>query len=155
MHSILGGEKMYCYTVINSFKCVLTELEMWSKDSMEHHTFILKFADCTNKRLDYDLINRIRESRENFKKLTEETNNLISEYDKTTGQYQYEKIIRPLRTLIQKFIKYDKNFLSILYDLQTIGKRDKVWQTLIQHIIDEQKYSFRLMKSFKKQLDNL
>lgn len=150
---ITGGEKMYCYTVISNLKCVLTELEMWSKDSMEHHTFILKFADCTNKRLAYNLLTRIRESRENFKELTEEAYELMEEYDKSTGQYQ--NFIRPIRALLQRFIKYDKNFLSILYDLQEIGKRDKIWQTLIQHILDEQKYSFRLMKSLKKQLENL
>jgi len=149
---ILGGEKLYCYTVINNLKCVLSELEMWSMDSTEHHSFILEFADCTNKRLNNDLIDEIETSKRYFKDLNEEVHALIEEYDKTMPPYQYQNLSRPMRALLQKFIKYDKNFLSILDTLKMIGKRDRVWQTLIDHIIDEQKYSFALMKNLKNQL---
>lgn len=144
---------MYCYTIINNLKCVLSELEMWSKDSMEHHTFILKFADCRNKRLDRDLIDEIKKSRRCFKELNEEVNDVIAEYEKNTFPSYYRRLIREIRRLLQKFIKCNKKFLSILKELQTIGRRDDIWQTLIDHIIEEQKYSFRLMKNFKKQLE--
>lgn len=143
---------MYCYTVINDLKCVLSELEMWSTGSVEHHTFILKFADYTNKRLNHSLIDEIEESKQYFKDLNEEVYELIDEHDKTKPPYQYQTIVRPIRLLIQKFIKYDKNFLSILDALKMIGTRDNIWQSLIDHIIDEQRYTFSLMKNFKDQL---
>lgn len=126
---------------------------MWSKDSMQHHIFILQFADCRNKRLGYDLTQEIRKSEESFKELNEEVNDVIAEYEKNTSPNYYQKLVREIKRLLQKFIKCDKKFLAILKDLQTIGKRDDIWQTLIDHIIDEQKYSFRLMKNFKKQLE--
>lgn len=143
---------MYCYTIISNLKCVLTELETWSQASKEHHTFILKFADCRNIRLGYDLINEIKNSRRCFKELNEEINDVIAEYEKNTFPNYYQRLVREIKHLIQKFIKCDKKFLSILKELQTIGKRDDIWQTLIEHMIEEQKYSFRLMKNFKKQL---
>ncbi|SHJ70246.1 DUF2935 domain-containing protein [Paramaledivibacter caminithermalis] len=144
---------MYCYTIINNLKCVLSELETWSKDSMEHHTFILKFADCRNIRLGYNLTNEIRESRRYFKEFNEEINDVIAEYESISSYNHYAKLLREIKRLLQRFIKYDKKFLSILKDLQTIGRRDNIWQTLIDHIFDEQKYSFRLMKNLKRQLN--
>lgn len=143
---------MYCLSIINNLKCVLTELKFWSEGSMEHNAFILKFADCRNKRLGYDLTSEIKECGRKFKDLIENINDVIAEYDKTPP-YQYHKLIKEVRRLVRQFIKYDKYFLSILYKLQQIGRRDDIWQTFINHIIDEQRYALRLMKSFKKQLE--
>lgn len=148
----MGGEKVYCYTIINNLNCVLTELDFWSKASKEHHTFILKFADCRNIRLSHDLITEIKKSRQCFKELNEEINDIIAECEKGALQNYYQKLVREIIHLLQKFIKCDKKFIAILKELQTISKRDDIWQTLIEHIIHEQKYSFRLMKNFKKQL---
>lgn len=128
---------------------------MWSKDSMQHHIFILQFADCRNKRLGYNLVEEIRKSQESFEELNEEVNDVLAEYEKNTSPNYYQRLIKDIKHLLQKYIKYDKRFLAILKDLQEIGQRDDIWQTLIDHIIDEQKYSFRLMKNFKAQLDNI
>ncbi|SKC41417.1 DUF2935 domain-containing protein [Maledivibacter halophilus] len=143
---------MYCFTIINNLKCVLEELKFWSDGSMEHNSFILKFADCRNKRLGYDLNLEIQKCGRSFKKLSEDVNDLIAEYDKTSP-HQYSKLIREIRHLVRKFIKCNKYFLSILYKLQQIGLRDDIWQTFIKHLIDEQQYALRLMKGFKKQLE--
>jgi hypothetical protein len=60
--------------------------------------------------------------------------------------------IPDVRGLVQEFLRCDEYFLSILPEVKQHGKDDKTFQTLLEHITDEQKFMYEIMTDLKVQL---
>lgn len=141
---------MYCYTVASGLGCVLRELLFWSNTSKEHQTFILAVADLTNKNLSTEIEDQLMELHDKFEEIEDHT----KKYNKEVEKYWpcpyliYYKIGK----IISKFLHYNCEFLNTLQTLKTYGAEDQVWQTLLEHIDDEQKYMGRLLNNLLHQL---
>lgn len=144
---------MYCYTIVNSLDCVLKELGIWTQISSEHHIFLLKIAQLTNKRINRSLEKRIKDSRKEFTKLEKSIVKIDKQFNGRYNAISAKKKTKAVIDLLKEFLQLDKNFLGILKNLEKIGKRDKVWQALIAHIIDEQEYMFSLFSNLLNQLE--
>ncbi len=56
------------------------------------------------------------------------------------------------RRMVDRFLELDRIFLDTLKKVTKYGAEDKVWQTLLGHITQEQLYMYRLMKTLRSQL---
>lgn len=141
---------MYCYTVASGLGCVLQELLLWSNTSKEHQTFILTIADLTNKNLSPEIEDQLTKLHEKFEEIEDQTKRYYKEVKKCWPHphplyYQVGKTIN-------MFLHYNCEFLNTLQILKTYGEEDQVWQTLLEHIEDEQKYMGRLLNNLLHQL---
>lgn len=137
---------MYCYTMANNLGCILTELRLWSNTSKEHPTFILTIADLTNKDLSRDLEDDLRKLHDQFEMIEDKTMELQKNI------HNCYMVYNQIPALIKKFLRYNHRFLRVLDQLQRYGKEDKVWQTLLEHIEDEQRYMEKTFKDILYQL---
>jgi predicted Zn-ribbon and HTH transcriptional regulator len=128
---------------------VLNELSLWSEISSEHPIFIKTVAELTNKNLTNELIeklNHINVTFENIKKKTKELENLMPF---TYMNYGY---VVQVRMLIDRFLKEDMFVLTTLDEVKEVGQEDKVWQTLLEHITEEQRFMYETFSKIKRQL---
>ena len=147
---------MFCYTVVSGINCVLQELIMWSDISSEHPIFIKTVAQLTNKNLSSELVSELNAVREQFVKIKEDAQSVISEMVMPKMGMQEMQMppmfVSAVRRLIEQFVNADRMFLNVLMKVRQYGKEDKVWQTLLSHIIHEQEYMLRLMQVLRSQL---
>lgn len=141
---------MYCTPCVKNINCVLNELLLWSDISFEHPVFIDTVAKLTNKNLPKELINRLMEAHRIFTDI----NNKAKALKKSL--YNFPRVprtyIEELRKLIDEFLVHDVNFVRILDELKQYGKADEVWQTLLHHITNEQKFMYSTFTGLKNQL---
>jgi hypothetical protein len=127
---------------------VFNELVLWSDISSEHPIFIKTVAELTNKKLPKETVDKLLEVNKIFTSIKETS---LSVKKKITP-YMQLKEIPEVRKLIQEFLKHDEHFLTVLSEVRQFGKEDKVWQTLLEHITEEQKFMFEIMTDLKVQL---
>lgn len=57
-----------------------------------------------------------------------------------------------IRLLVDKFLKDDIYALDTLAELKKVGVEDKVLQTLLEHITEEQRFMYETFSKIKMQL---
>lgn len=139
---------MYCFTYINSFQCVINELILWSDISSEHPIFIKTVAQLSHKKLSKDTLEKLMEVNKTFNEVKEKT---LEVKNKITPYMELHQI-PDVRGLVKEFLRSDEYFLSILPEVKQYGKDDKTFQTLLEHITDEQKFMYEIMTDLKVQL---
>lgn len=139
---------MYCFTYINSFQCVINELILWSDISSEHPIFIKTVAQLSHKKLSKGTLEKLMEVNKKFTEVKEKT----LEVKKKITPYMELHQIPDVRGLVKEFLLSDEYFLSILPEVKQYGKDDKTFQTLLEHITDEQKFMYEIMTDLKVQL---
>ncbi len=145
---------MYCYTVANSYVCILRELQMWTEISSEHPIFIKTVAQLSKKKLPEELVDSLTKISNDFKNLNQTAKDLCYEF--TLFPMDYVKMygmIKSIKKALRDFERLDKLFLNILKETMKYGEEDKVWQTLLEHIREEQIYMYRLFGTLYSQLD--
>jgi hypothetical protein len=139
---------LYCFTYINSFQCVINELMLWSDVSSEHPIFIKTVAQLTNKKLSKTTLEKLMEVNKMFSDIKKKT----IEVKKEITPYLEIHQVPDIRGLVQEFLRCDEYFLSVLPEVMHQGKDDKTFQTLLEHITDEQKFMYEIMTDLKVQL---
>lgn len=142
---------MYCYTYAANFTCVINEILLWSEISSEHPTFVKTVGALTNKKLPQPLIAELDELIASFTNIKTRAQGL--KQDVAQNPFQYAKHIRIARSLINEFIMHDKHALEVYPRVMQIGREDKVWQTLLDHIIHEQRFMLELFMDLRKQIN--
>ncbi|MDK2799637.1 MAG: hypothetical protein PWP27_1366 [Clostridiales bacterium] len=143
---------MFCYSVVTNIQCVLRELDMWSEISKEHPIFIKTVAKLTNKNLAKEITDRLDKVNENFSNLQKHVKTLSERLGYGGTGWMNYTLMSQVSRLIEMFLKYDVDFLNVLKQVKTYGKDDKVWQTLIEHITEEEEYMYRLFTTLRSQL---
>src|SRR5690606_31739483 len=147
---LFGGLNMYCFTKINHLMCVFNELILWTEISKEHPVFIRTFAGLTDKNLSSKTLGKLEEVNLYFSKLQEKSKIL-----KTRIKYGIKihcSYINSLREYIDEFLLIDRAAVSVYREVMDYGKNDNAWQTLVEHIIEEQSYMFEVFKDLKEQM---
>lgn len=135
---------------INNINCVLRELLLWSDISSEHPIFIKATAQCTNKNLPKRLEDELTEINRIFKNINNSAKALegkVSGFQRVPANLTME-----LKRLIDEFLRHDIHAVKVLNELQQYGKNDRVWQTQLEHITEEQKFMYNTFTSLRKQL---
>ncbi|AQS58564.1 hypothetical protein B0537_05355 [Desulforamulus ferrireducens] len=139
---------MFCYTYLNNIECALRELTFWTKISSEHPIFLQNVANCLNLTITPNLLAGLNRMHQCFTALHQEAQRLLG---MATGQNNFHLAQDTVR-LMQQFLQYDQEFINILQHLAQIGQNQPVWQALVNHILGEQEYMYRLVASLCQQM---
>jgi hypothetical protein len=140
---------LYCYTYVSNLMCVFNELILWTEISKEHPEFIMTLASLTNKNLSSKTIENLKEVNKSFSLLQKNVKELQSRVK--YGMKIHCSYIITLKEYMEAFLVLDKTALSVLEEARQYGKEDMVWQTLLEHISEEQTYMFEAVSNIKKQ----
>ncbi|WP_157910226.1 DUF2935 domain-containing protein [Petroclostridium xylanilyticum] len=143
---------MYCYTVLTNTLCALRELDMWTEISKQHPVFIKTVAKSSNIDLPKELINKLDKLNENFEALHKRVKEIIRRQPYGGVDWMAYLPLIQVRSLVETFLQYDIDFLNVLNQVKNYGRENKVWQTLLEHIIHEQEYMYRLFVTLRNQM---
>jgi hypothetical protein len=141
---------MYCFTYASSYDCIFNELLLWSEISSEHPIFIKTVAELSGKNLPQDIEKSLMNVNRDFSEFKEkvlQTRELL-----VFNRYYRNDVGTEIKRLITEFIIMDENFLNLLSKVKTIAPEDKVWQTLLEHITEEQTFMKNLFEDLKLQV---
>lgn len=141
---------MYCFTCVNGLNCVINELILWSDISSEHPTFIKTVAGLTNKNLPLDIVSGLDEMSRNFSNIKNDAMRMRRAVQASPTPMAAG--MPGLLELINRFLTYDKNALETISNTKQVGKEDKVWQTLLEHISDEQTFMYETFSGMINQI---
>lgn len=141
---------MYCYTHINQFTCVFNELQLWTRISSEHPTFLKTVASLSNVKLSRAVEDTLNDIHKMFLKLY--NNTVYLKKIVNNNPTLYAKNIMNIKRLINEFLFHDTHALSFYPQLMMVGKENKSWQELVKHIISEQTFMFELFKDLRRQI---
>ncbi|TDT60956.1 DUF2935 domain-containing protein [Fonticella tunisiensis] len=140
---------MYCYVHITNLLCVFNELILWTEISKEHPVFVKTVAQLTNKNLSKNILDKLDEINIIFSSLQNKSMELKKRI--TYSIKIHCSYVVKTGDLIEEFLAYDKRSLSVLQEVKEYGKEDMVWQTLLQHIGEEQTFMYKLFTDLLKQ----
>lgn len=140
---------MYCFTYVSGINCVISELLLWTEISSEHPVFIQTVAKLTNKDLPKNIIDNLNNVNKIFKDLNEEAKEL-----RNTAAFNFMNFyyVQEIKKIVNEFLRRDEYFLRVLKEVKTYGTEDKVWQTLLEHIIEEQTFMYNTFHQIINQL---
>ena len=140
---------MYCFTYVSGINCVISELLLWTEISSEHPIFIQTVAKLTNKDLPKNIIDNLNNVNKIFKDLNEEAKELRNEAALNIMNFYY---VQQVKRIVNEFLRRDEYFLRVLKEVKAYGTEDKVWQTLLEHIIEEQTFMYNTFHQIINQL---
>ncbi|MPN63789.1 hypothetical protein SDC9_211555 [bioreactor metagenome] len=124
---------------------------MWTEISSEHPIFLKTVAELTNKNLMEETVSRLDDIHNEFAELNKRVKNFYRP-NYNTAQYIFPGARRKAIELCWQFLRLDREALRLYDELKNEGLEDKVWQTLVEHIIHEQKYMYRLFRMLLDQI---
>jgi hypothetical protein len=141
---------MYCYTYVNQFACIFNELQLWTRISSEHPSFLKNVAALSKVNLPKDMEDKLDIIHKMFLGLY---NNVV--YLKkvvNANPTLYIQHIMNIKRIIDEFLQYDTYVLSIYPQLLVFGKENEIWKELVNHIISEQTFMLELFKDLRQQI---
>jgi hypothetical protein len=141
---------MYCYTYINQFACIFNELQLWTHISSDHPNFLKTVAGLSNINLPKDIQNKLDDIHQKFMELYNRV--LYLKKVVYANLALYGRHITNIKKLINEFLIYDTQALSLYPQLLGLGKDNKAWQELVKHIINEQTFMLELFKNLRQQI---
>ena len=142
---------MYCFTYVNSFTCVLNELQLWSDVSSEHPIFVKTVAELTNKNLPEEILSKLTAVKKMFEDLQKEAEAVKKQMHFSPGNPYIH--LTKIKDMVKRFIMQDRNAIQVYDQVKKYGKEDKVWQTLLEHILEEQEFMYKLFTDINNQLN--
>jgi hypothetical protein len=146
-----GGNNLYCYTYLNNFSCVLNELLLWSDISSEHPIFIKTVAELTKKNLPEEVLDKLMEVNKMFSELKGKTEELKKQMH--FNPYNPYNYLTQIKIMVKEFLMHDRYALQVIDMVKRYGQEDKVWQTLLEHITEEQEFMYKLFNDLDGQLN--
>ncbi|KXG74180.1 DUF2935 domain-containing protein [Thermotalea metallivorans] len=143
---------MYCYTIACNLQCVLRELIMWTDISSEHPIFIKTVAKLTKKDLPKNIVEELKKLNEMFEELNKHAKEQLAGMQHMMMHPALWVHMNQIKTLLNEFGRRNRIFMNLLKEMMHYGKEDKVWQTLLSHIEEEQTYMDRLFHTLYMQL---
>jgi hypothetical protein len=141
---------MYCHTYINQFSCIFNELQLWSRISSEHPTFLKTVASLTKVSLTKATEDRLDDFHKKFLGLYNNIVYLKKVVDSNPNLYR--KHIMEVKKVIDEFLLFDTQVLSFYPQLMSYGKENSAWQVLVKHIISEQTFMLELFRDLRQQI---
>lgn len=141
---------MYCHTYINQFSCIFNELQLWSRISSEHPSFLKNVANLSKVSLPKATGDKLDEVHKRFLALYNNIIYLKKVVDSNPNLYR--RHILAVKRVIDEFILQDTYVLTFYPQLLDLGKENNAWQELVKHIISEQTFMLELFKDLRQQI---
>lgn len=141
---------MFCYTIANSIYCIIRELLIWSRISGQHPVFLINVARLTNKRLGKKVVSELNRAEEEFDKIHSCVKEMLGKLESSCHMITQD--MAELIKCMKEFLAADNAFIETLLELKEYGKKDRLWQTLVEHIEQEQRYMYRLIETLLMQV---
>lgn len=132
---------MYCNTHVNQFSCILNELYLWTHISSDHPVFLRTVAGLSKIKLPRTAEEHLEHIHEEFNKLHQQAVNLRRQANPAAA-----------RRIIDEFLRVDSEAIAFYPQLLNFGKGNAAWKELVNHIIDEQKFMYELMRDLRRQV---
>ncbi len=132
---------MYCYTYANEFTCIYNELHLWTHVSSDHPIFLKTVASLSKIRLPKAVEDKLQHTHEIFMQLHHQAVNLKNNPNPAA-----------VRRLIDEFLRADSDVINFYPQLLNFGKGNAAWRELVNHITDEQKFMYELMRNLRRQV---
>jgi hypothetical protein len=142
---------LYCFTYVNNFACVVGELSLWSDISNEHPVFVKTVADLSNKNLPQEVVDKLMTVKKMFEELEDKAEALKKQMHFNPNN-PYASLTQ-IKELVKEFLLRDKRAIQVYDEVKQYGKEDQVWQTLLEHITEEQEFMYKLFTDITTQLD--
>jgi hypothetical protein len=151
MCNLYGGTNLYCFTYLGNFSCVINELVLWSDVSSEHPIFIKTVAELTQKNLPEEVLSNLKEVNKIFSELKGKAEELKKQMH--FNPYNPYNYLPQIKVLVKEFMLHDRFALQVIDMVKRYGKEDKVWQTLLEHITEEQEFMYKVFTDLNNQLN--
>lgn len=132
---------------------ILDQILFWTEISKEHPIVVNTFAKLTNKDIEASLVTEVKAYSEVFQNIQSRAKTLRGALEKSVNKYDSATITQEIKRIIQDFSIEDENWIETLQKVAVYGKDDTIWQTLLQHITEEQIYASNLMRKYYLNLD--
>lgn len=120
---------------------ILSQIIFWCEISKEHPVVILKFVELTDKKMPNALTNKVMLFSERFARIQSEalvvSKAVEREYDEENRE-RYQQRIMPI---LYDFLSLNPLWIRTIQRVSEFGKDDEVFQTLLEHITQEQMYA--------------
>lgn len=143
---------MYCYTMAYSLQCVLRELIMWTDISSEHPIFVKTVAKLSRKDLPKDISEELKKLSKSFETLNLKAKEQLVDAQSMAAQPMMYVYMNRAKVLLNEFGRLNRIWIGLIKEIMKCGKEDKVWQTLLSHIEEEQAYMDRLFHTLYMQI---
>ncbi|MEW6695815.1 MAG: DUF2935 domain-containing protein [Bacillota bacterium] len=144
---------MYCYTYLTNLECGLRELIFAARLSSEHPVFLQKVANCLGIDLAPGIVAGLNRLSRCFGDVVREAGCLLEMAAHHRDDRMYvDPLAQATARVMQQFLQYDQEFITLLQQLMTCGQDQPVWQTLVRHIYDEQVYLYNLIHTLQQQI---
>lgn len=128
---------------------IVDQIIFWTEISKEHPIVINKLAQLSNIKLPASIIRDSLRFSKNFQAIQNQAkklNEIFEEQDDDNWKaYQQRGLQQEIYRLVRAFATTDRQWISLLHEISRYGREDEVFQTLIQHIIDEQTYAYNVI----------
>jgi hypothetical protein len=142
---------MFCFTYASSYDCIFNELLLWSELSGEHPIFIKTVAELSGKDLPKDTVEGLMDFNRDFKEFNDKVR--LTRDELSFDRFYRNDIGTEIEKLVNEFLIIDDSFINFLCKVRKYGEEDRVWQTLLEHITEEQTFMKKLFTDIKMQLN--
>lgn len=133
---------------------ILDQIIFWTEISKEHPIVVNTFEELTVKALPKELKKEISEFTKKFNNIQTKAVYLKKPLDDyPLHPYVYDAISQEIYHLLRVYITVNQQWLNTLDKTTEYGKDDKIWQTLLEHITEEQIYASQLMQKYLHYID--
>ncbi|WP_058486629.1 DUF2935 domain-containing protein [Defluviitalea phaphyphila] len=132
-------------------KDILDQIIFWTEISKEHPIVIDTVAQLTDKNLPKKLTKEVLSYTSKFEDIQKRARHLQRRIEYSMP-YMQGNILREICLILRDFIALDQYWINLLETLKDYGEDDKIWQTLIEHIKEEQIYAYNLMRKYYQRI---
>nr|WP_279288983.1 DUF2935 domain-containing protein [Anaerosolibacter carboniphilus] len=135
-----------------SLQCVLRELLMWTDISSEHPIFVKTVAKLSKKDLPKSIVEELKKLNKSFEELNMNAKEQLTNAQNSVAQPTMCGYMNQAKMLLNEFGRLNRIWIGLIKEIMKYGKDDKVWQTLLSHIEEEQIYMDRLFHTLYMQI---
>lgn len=132
---------MYCYTYVNQYNCIFNEIQLWSHVSSDHPIFLKTVANLSKIEIPKTVEDNLLNIHNGFMKLYKQSL-CMKKNQQSAG----------IKGVLKEFINLDTYVLAFYPQLIELGRGNRAWSELVNHIISEQKFMYQLINDLIKQI---
>ncbi len=127
----------------------IDQIIFWTEISKEHPLVVVKFAELSNISLPPTLATENLRYADRFEDIQNQARiietTLEGQDDEDWRGYEQRAWTQEIDRLVRRFVTTNRQWIGILNENARYGYSDPIFQTLMQHMIDEQTYAHNVI----------
>jgi hypothetical protein len=125
---------------------------MWTDISSEHPIFIKTVAKLSKKDLPKSIVEELKKLNKSFEELNLKAKEQLVIVQSMAAQPTMYGYMNQAKMLLNEFGRLNRIWIGLIKEIMKYGRDDKVWQSLLSHIEEEQIYMDRLFHTLYMQI---